>query len=191
MKSKNKNRLVLSAVIFGVILSGYTFFEKVPDLVNVSGPFIDLSGSVGNSIGNAREAYDTEDVSISPTAEPTQEPASDITPTPVITPDPGNLPTPVITPAARIEITVGDDIVANPTIDRAEIVSIHNRGSFGVDIEARTFESLEETLKYLKKMNMDKPVVLIDNYAETNTFKAVRNALNERGITPTLLPVLK
>ena len=185
--SKNKKRLAVYAVIFGVILSGYTFLEKVPDLVNVSGPFIDLSGSVGNSIGNAKDAYEAELAGPEPTTAPTPVPTVEPTPTPTQ----GVQPTPiaVVTPASRIEIWVGDDTVANPAADRGEIISIHNRGSFGVDMDARTFEKLEDALKYLTDMKMDKAVVLVDNYAETNTFKAVKKALADRNITPTLSPI--
>ena len=177
-------------MIFGVILSGYTFLEKVPDLVNVSGPFIDLSGSVGNSIGNAKEAYEIESAGAGPTEGLTPEPTQDPEFTPTITPTPGVQPTPAITPASRIEIRVGDDTVVNPVADRGEIISVHNRGSFGVDIDARTFEKLEDALKYLKDMKIDKAVVLVDNYAETNTFKAVKKALEDRNITPTLSPIM-
>ena len=64
---------------------------NMPSLINADKPFIDLSGSIGDSIGNANTAYEKGQVTPIPTDTPgiTPEPTPEITPTdiPVIGPE--------------------------------------------------------------------------------------------------------
>ena len=64
--SSNKRRIIIVVVIAALILTGYIF--RKPVLKNAEKPFIELSGSVGNAIGNAKNAYDAEHPA--PTTEP-------------------------------------------------------------------------------------------------------------------------
>ena len=52
---KNKIKLVIAVSLFSLTLVGYIFYKPV--LKNADQPFIELSGAVGDAIGNATDAY--------------------------------------------------------------------------------------------------------------------------------------
>ena len=66
-------------VLLYFVLVGYVIYKPV--LKNADKPFIDLNGSVGEAIGNAKDAYDVEHPSISETQpikpKPIDEPKID------------------------------------------------------------------------------------------------------------------
>ena len=56
-----KKYLIFILALSLLLLAGFSFYKPV--LINASEPFIDLSGSVGTSIGNAKEAFQLENQS--------------------------------------------------------------------------------------------------------------------------------
>ena len=56
-----KKYLIFVLALCLLLLTGFSFYKPV--LINASEPFIDLSGSVGTSIGNAKEAFQMENQS--------------------------------------------------------------------------------------------------------------------------------
>ena len=56
-----KKYLIFILALSLLLLAGFSFYKPV--LINASEPFIDLSGSVGTSIGNAKEAFQMENQS--------------------------------------------------------------------------------------------------------------------------------
>lgn len=56
-----KKYLIFVLALSLLLLAGFSFYKPV--LINASEPFIDLSGSVGTSIGNAKEAFQMENQS--------------------------------------------------------------------------------------------------------------------------------
>ena len=82
MKMKNgsrKTKIIVCAFIMSLLLTAYGLGETVPNLINSDDPFIELD-SIGDSIGNAKTAYEKEHPTLTPT------PIPDITP--VVTPEP-------------------------------------------------------------------------------------------------------
>lgn len=75
MKSGSSNRkrkyILEFCLVSFVLLTGYAFYK--PKLINAKKPFIELSGSIGTSIGNAEKAYDYEHPKVEP-AKPTPTP---------------------------------------------------------------------------------------------------------------------
>ncbi|MBO4414564.1 MAG: hypothetical protein J5824_01115 [Lachnospiraceae bacterium] len=166
---------IAAFIMITVILCGYGPFERVPDLVNVGGPFIDLTGTVGESIGNAEEAYEAENAVETPTGIPTDSPTPTITPLPTPTPVEGVTPTPVITPTpiASLRVMVGYDMITNPDKDPAVIVSIDS---------GRVYENVDEVLAVIAEAAKSKEIVLIDNFAEAETFGRIVRYCEENGI---------
>ena len=80
MKSGSSNRkrkyILEFCLVSFVLLTGYAFYK--PELINANKPFIELSGSIGTSIGNAEKAYDYEHPKVEPAPTPVKP-----TPTPV------------------------------------------------------------------------------------------------------------
>ena len=163
MKQKRVILKILVFLILSILLCGYGPFEKVPDLVNVAGPFIDLGGSVGDSIGNAEEAYEAENMVNTPTGIPDDMPTPTITPIP--TPMEGITPTPIITqaPAAKFTVLVGYDLISDPQKDKAVIISVNDR----------IYEDINEALEAVSNAAAGKTAVLIDNFAEAETFRTI------------------
>ena len=76
--TKNKKiKLILVCLLIVFTCAGYIFY--VPKLINADKPFIDLSGSVGDAIGNA------ESVSVSGNrdSDKVPKPTAAVTPTPI------------------------------------------------------------------------------------------------------------
>ena len=53
----NKKIIIISGLIMALFLTAFWSWN-MPNLINADKPFIDLSGSVGDSIGNAEKAYE-------------------------------------------------------------------------------------------------------------------------------------
>lgn len=68
-----KRYLAVFLALGFVLLTGFSFYKPV--LINASEPFIDLSGSVGTSIGNAKEAFQLENQS--GTSKPGNKPSGE------------------------------------------------------------------------------------------------------------------
>lgn len=174
----NRKRIIYKIAAFfmiTVILCGYAPWQKVPDLVNVGGPFIDLKGTVGESIGNAEKAYEAENAVQTPTGIPDDQPTPTITPLPTPTPVDGLTPTPTITPTptARLKVMVGHDLITDPSKDPAVIISIDG---------SRVYEDTDEVIKVIAEEAASKEIVLIDNFAEASTFGKLIRYLEENGI---------
>ena len=58
---KKKKCILIVCIVAALLMSGYLFYT--PELKNADKPFIDLTGSVGQSLGNAKEAYAVSDPS--------------------------------------------------------------------------------------------------------------------------------
>ena len=177
MDHKRKIFKITAFLMIMILLCGYGPFEKVPDLVNVGGPFIDLSGTVGESIGNAEEAYEAENAVETPTGIPTDSPEPTITPLPTPTPVDGITPTITPVPVASLRVLVGYDLVTDPSKDQAVIISIDS---------GRVYEDVTEVLDIIATESKNKEIVLIDNFAEAKTFGRLVNYCRENNISFTV-----
>lgn len=144
--NKKRNYILGFCLISFVFLTGYVFYE--PKLINANKPFIELSGSIGTSIGNAKNAYEYE--------HPKVEPAKS-TPTPV-KPTPTPVKHEVKTQAA---IMVSGEIIS---LDGKECKNVED---FETMIRSKEYDSLS--------------FVLIDDYAEATTYRAVKRVLEDVG----------
>lgn len=63
-------RIAFFIIAVSILLCGYIF--KRPELINADKPFIELSGSIGESIGNAQKAY--AEAYPDPSEKPSEEP---------------------------------------------------------------------------------------------------------------------
>lgn len=74
----NNKKTILLSVNLALILLFIADLDLVlddPELINASMPFIELSGSVGTSIGNAKKAYIISNPAPSPTPIPSHSPS--------------------------------------------------------------------------------------------------------------------
>lgn len=166
MKSgSNKKRILIAAVLMFLLFTAFWSWN-MPSLINADKPFIELSNSIKGSIGNATTAY--EKASLTPTDVPgiTPEPTPEITPTdiPVIGVD-----------DKEFEIIVGDEDYAG---DGESIVIM---GNGGAEMKAYSVASFETMIN--GEAFSEKSFVLIDNYAENQTFREVISILDESGKT--------
>ncbi len=155
--SKNKIRIILVSVLSFMVLGGFLDIFK-PVLRNAKDPFIDLSGSVGEAIGNAQSAY----ISANPTATP--RPKATATPSPRPTSTPTPTPTPVI---KDVEIVVADETVSSGDFKSTDAAGI-------------TAELTSEKIQDIKAEG--RKVILVDDYAESKTFKKLLKLLNNSGL---------
>ena len=144
--NKKRNYILGFCLVSFVFLTGYAFYK--PKLINANKPFIELSGSIGTSIGNAKDAYEYEHPKVEP-AKPTPTPVKP-TPTPV-----------------KPEVRTQADIVVS-----GESVSLDGRACKNVEdfetmIRGKEYDSLS--------------FVLIDDYAEATTYRAVKRVLEDVG----------
>ncbi len=148
----NKRKILLVTVLSFLVIGGFSFIYT-PHLKNADKPFIDLSGSVGDAIGNAKSAY----TAANPTSTP--RPKATATPTPRATTTP--TPTPVI---KDVEIVVADE-----EINSADFTS------------TKAADFANEFTKDKAKEFTDKgrKVILVDDYAESKTFKKLIKLLKE------------
>lgn len=137
-------------------------WEKV-DLINADKPFVDLSGSIGESIGNATKAYEK--------AHPTLIPTTTPEPTPEITPEPTPTPIDIHTfEEDEIKIIIGDEDFSGS----GENVFVNNN-------KLRTNADLKTTLSSMEYEG--KKIIIIDLYAESITFRGVKSVLEEMGLS--------
>lgn len=150
MKNGSNNKLILSAVFVTscFVLAAGLFYKPV--LKNADDPFIDLSGSVGNAIGKAREAYGINNPT--PTTIPIAVPSFSPTPVPTVVP--------VVD--EDIEVVVQDEQI------KMAGVSYDGFSSFKSIFRIEDISS--------------KTIVLIDDYAESRTFKKLINYFKENGV---------
>ena len=125
MKSGSSNRkrkyILEFCLVSFVLLTGYAFYK--PELINAKKPFIELSGSIGTSIGNAEKAYDYE--------HPKVEPAKS-TPTPV-----NATPTPV-----KLEVKTQVEIIVSGEAIAADNRKVNSIDEFESVIRSKDFDEL-------------------------------------------------
>ncbi|MBQ7636963.1 MAG: hypothetical protein IJS80_06610 [Lachnospiraceae bacterium] len=156
--SKNKNRIIPVTVLAFLVLGGFAGLIFTPVLKNADKPFIDLSGSVGEAIGNAQSAY----IAANPTVTP--RPKATATPTP----RPTSVPTPTPTPVIKdVEIVVADEEVNSEDFKSTDAAGI----------------TVEFTAKKIQDIKAEgRKVILVDDYAESKTFKKLLKLLNDSGL---------
>ncbi|MBR4343113.1 MAG: hypothetical protein IKP88_10515 [Lachnospiraceae bacterium] len=158
----NKKALIIKCILLTVIFTAFLPWN-MPKLINADKPFIDLAGSVGDSIGNAKAAYEKATMvavptdSPSPTDQPVPTDAPEVTDTPEIKPD-----------KTEVRIMVGDE---NPA-GAGEKISVN-------DYDIGSVEKLAELIE--DQQYEGKSFVIVDNYAETKTYRAVAEILEEHG----------
>ena len=166
MKSgSNKKKILITAVLMFLLFAAYLPWN-MPSLINADKPFIDLSGSIGDSIGNANTAYEKGLVTPVPTDTPgiTPEPTPEITPTDI----------PVIGPEDKeFEIIVGAEDYSG---DGESIVIM---GAGGAEMKAYSITSFETMIN--GEAFSGKSFVLVDNYAENQTYRDVMSILDGSG----------
>ena len=161
----NKIKILIVAGLIFVVISAFWSWN-MPSLINADKPFIELSNSIGDSIGNANDAYERALVTPAPTDFP--KPTAEVSPTPT--------EAPVIVPEDKeFEIIVGD---ADYSGDGETIVII---GYDGAEMKAFSIPSFETMIN--GEAFYDKNFVLIDNYAENLTYRDVLRVLEESGKT--------
>lgn len=134
-KNKRKN-ILLFCVLFVFVLLGDVIYS--PKLINADKPFIDLSGSVGTSVGNAQTAF----------------------------------------------------AIANPT-PTADTPDIESNYDYTIRISGEAVY-LNSSLYSLSALNDDitggkfrgKDILLLDDFAEVNTYKEILSALSNNNIIP-------
>lgn len=141
-------------------MTGYGFWERIPKLINADKPFIDLSGSIGESIGNAQTAYEMAILTPAPTGEPQ----------PTLGPEPTDIPGLDNPEADELRIVVGDVDLSGS----GEVISIE-----GVKLK----DSEEFKRLILSDEYEGKSYILIDFYAESSTYRNIKGFLDESGIT--------
>ena len=156
----NKKLVLLVCMLKFLLLTGYGFWEKIPNLINANKPFIDLAGSVGESIGNANAAYEKATTI-------TQSPDPEVT----VTPMPSNSLSEIenrLEKAEEIRIVIGAEYLSGPgesiLVNENDIGDVAN---FGTLFRSSVFEG--------------KTIILFDNYAETKTYREVKRILSESG----------
>jgi len=151
-RNSKKNRILALSFVLFVLLTGFAFYK--PKLINANKPFIELSGSIGTSIGNAQKAYDYEYPKEDP-VKPTTTITNNTTPTP-----------------EKVETKTQIDIVVS-----CELVFVdNNMCNDMVEAESVIRKKEFETLSF----------VLIDDYAESKTYKKVEKILVDSGKKYTL-----
>lgn len=145
--SNSKYKIIIACLISSLLLSGYVIYKPV--LKNANKPFIDLSGSIGDALGNAQEAYKV--------AHPTPDPKPKEEVKPTVTPKPTP---PVVT---QYDIVVEDENIQingkNYTIkgidafDREIRSSEYDGKTFTVVDDFAESITLREVMDVLEKAN--------------------------------------
>jgi len=157
LKMKNglrKTKIIVALLFICFICCAYAFWEDIPDLINADKPFIDLTDSIGKSIGNAEDAYRK--------ANPTPIPTPIPKPTPEITPEP--TPTEIPPEENVIKLYVGD----GNTSGSGEIIYFDDKA-------VNSYDELKDVVLNLDLE--DKVIVLVDCYAEKEAFINVMKVL--------------
>lgn len=160
----NKKILIIASLLIMLFLTAFLPWN-MPKLINADKPFINLSGSIGESIGNANEAY--EKAVLTPTPDDT---------VPTITPAPTDIPEIQDPEGNDIMIIVGDEDFAG----LGEAVYIKGAGIEPLKISADSLDTLKDTLQ--NKGSEGYKIILVDNYAETKVYRALKNMLEDFGI---------
>ena len=160
----NKKILIIASLLIMLFLTAFLPWN-MPKLINADKPFINLSGSIGESIGNANEAYEKAVLT----------PAPDDT-VPTITPAPTDIPEIQDPEGNEIMIIVGDEDFAG----LGEAVYIKGAGIEPLKISAGSLDTLKDTLQ--NKGSEGYKIILVDNYAETKVYRALKNMLEDFGI---------
>ena len=160
----NKKILIIASLLIILFLTAFLPWN-MPKLINADKPFINLSGSIGESIGNANEAYEKAVLT----------PAPDDT-VPTITPAPTDIPEIQDPEGNEIMIIVGDEDFAG----LGEAVYIKGAGIEPLKISADSLDTLKDTLQ--NKESEGYKIILVDNYAETKVYRALKNMLEDFGI---------
>lgn len=160
----NKKILIIASLLIMLFLTAFLPWN-MPKLINADKPFINLSGSIGESIGNANEAY--EKAVLTPTPDDT---------VPTITPAPTDIPEIQDPEGNEIMIIVGDEDFAG----LGEAVYIKGAGIEPLKISADSLDTLKDTLQ--NKGSEGYKIILVDNYAETKVYRALKNMLEDFGI---------
>ena len=130
---------------------------NMPSLINADKPFIDLSGSIGESIGSANEAYEKAVLT----------PAPDDDPVPTVTPIPDDITDVTDPDNQELKIVAGDEDLSGS----GEVIYIN-----GEKMSLPEGFTIQTDLSDLK-------VLLIDNYAEAKTVDRLKRILEEQGIS--------
>lgn len=154
-KNNNRIKLVVICVLVTALCAGYIIYT--PKLINAPLPFIELAGTVGTAVGNAK--YVSEHPSPTPTGNNPLRPTPTPVPTPRLTPTP--VPTPV--PDNKLTIRVEDTYIY---INK---ILCTDTGDF-----SRRFNNM---------LKDDSTITLIDDYAELKTFRGVIKVFKQLGVT--------
>ena len=160
----NKKILIIASLLIMLFLTAFLPWN-MPKLINADKPFINLSGSIGESIGNANEAYEKAVLTPAP---------DDAVPT--ISPAPTDIPEIQDPESNEIMIIVGDEDFAG----LGEAVYIKGAGIEPLKISADSLDTLKDTLQ--NKGSEGYKIILVDNYAETKVYRALKNMLEDFGI---------
>ena len=160
----NKKKLIMAGCIMFLLLVAFLPWN-MPKLINADKPFIDLSGSIGKSIGNANTAYEKAMLTPAPTDAP------EVT----VTPAPTDVPDITETEGSKIRIAIGDDDYSGS----GETVYVKGMMADSVEVRVSSVDALKEML--LAGRFDDVEIILVDNYAETTMFKNVKSVLEESG----------
>ena len=160
----NKKILIIASLLIMLFLTAFLPWN-MPKLINADKPFINLSGSIGESIGNANEAY--EKAVLTPVPDDT---------VPTITPAPTDIPEIQDPESNEIMIIVGDEDFAG----LGEAVYIKGAGIEPLKISADSLDTLKDSLQ--NKGSEGYKIILVDNYAETKVYRALKNMLEDFGI---------
>lgn len=153
-KNNKRIKLAVICVMIVVLCAGYILYK--PKLINADKPFIELAGSVGTAVGNAKDAVNR--LTPVPTKEPNLTPA----PTPVPKPATPTPPTPTPVPDNKVTIRVEDTSIYVNKLLCSDIDDLNRRlGSLVKD---------------------DSVVTLVDDYAELKTYRGVLMLLKQLGI---------
>ena len=160
----NKKILIIASLLIMLFLTAFLPWN-MPKLINADKPFINLSGAIGESIGNANEAY--EKAVLTPVPDDTVS---------TITPAPTDIPEIQDPESNEIMIIVGDEDFAG----LGEAVYIKGAGIEPLKISADSLDTLKDTLQ--NKGSEGYKIILVDNYAETKVYRALKNMLEDFGI---------
>ena len=160
----NKKILIIASLLIMLFLTAFLPWN-MPKLINADKPFINLSGSIGESIGNANEAY--EKAVLTPVPDDT---------VPTITLAPTDIPEIQDPESNEIMIIVGDEDFAG----LGEAVYLKGAGIEPLKISADSLDTLKDTLQ--NKGSEGYKIILVDNYAETKVYRALKNMLEDFGI---------
>ena len=161
----NKKIIIISGLVIFLFLTAF-FPWNMPKLINADKPFIDLSGSIGESIGSANEAYEKAVLT----------PAPDDTVIPTVTPEPTDVPDISDPNDGELKIMIGDENYAGS----GEAVFLKSEGSTVLRYSIVAVKDLKQAI--INRVSDGLKVVLVDNYAETNSFKLVKRMLEEVNI---------